>query len=103
MTRPRWDGLLSVMARSPQKTAPLVRSTVVLRAAATAITLSSFAGMSAFAATHVQNVNAPLKPATTTVAAVATAVPTTRTTRRTTVTSGVTTTTRAATAKTHSS
>jgi len=82
-----------------------VRSTVVLRAAATAITLSSFAGMSAFAVTHVQNVNAPLKPATTTVAAVATAAPTARTTttRRTTVTSGVTTTTRSATTKTHSS
>jgi len=90
------------MARTPQKTNPLVRSTLVLRAAATAITLSSFAGVSAFAATHVQNVNAPLKPSTTTVAVVATATPTTRS-RRTTVTSGVTTTTRTATTTTHRS
>ena len=93
------------MARAPQKTNPLVRSTLVLRAAATAITLSSFAGVSAFAATHVQNVNAPLKPSATTVAVVATAAPTAATTRsrRTTVTGGVTTTPRGPTTATHSS
>jgi hypothetical protein len=61
--------------------------------------------MTAFAATHVQNTAAPLKPATpATVAAVATATPRpTAANRRTTITSGVSSTTTSARTKTHSS
>ena len=85
------------------KTTPLVRSSAILRGLATALTLTSLTGMTAFASTHVQNSSAPLQPAassTTTSATVAatpapTANRTTTTTRnrRTTVTSGVGTTT----------
>ena len=39
---------------------PLVRSAALLRAIATAVTLTSLASMSAFAATHPQNTAAPL-------------------------------------------
>lgn len=84
------------------KTNPLVRSSAILRGLATALTLTSLTGMTAFASTHVQNASAPLQPgaSSSTPAAVtvaATPAPTAnRTTtrgRRTTVTSGVGTTT----------
>ncbi len=89
--------------------APLIRSSVILKGAATAITLTSLGGMTAFAGTHVQNPAAPLQPsaATSTAAApVATPAPTSRTSttrRSTTVTGGITTTTTPARTKTKSS
>lgn len=88
---------------------PLIRSAVLLRAIATAVTLTSLASMSAFAATHVQNSAAPLKPgASGTLAAgpalAATPAPAAATTSRSTTVAGrVTTTTTAARTKTHSS
>ena len=87
---------------------PLITSSGALRGIATAVTFLSVGGMTAFAATHAQNVAAPLQPAapsTTTVAAAPTATPrtTTATSRRTTITSSVTTTTTSARTKTHTS
>lgn len=94
--------------KTRSKSNPLVRSSVILKGAATAITLMSLAGMTAFAGTHVQNTAAPLKPSastSTTSAAVATPLPTSRTTTRrsTTVTGGIATTTTPARTKTTSS
>lgn len=97
--------------RAPANTSPLIRSSAILRGFATAITLSSLGGMTAFAATHVQNAGAPLAPsAPTTTAAttvVATPAPTARATtsrqRATTLTSSVGTTTTAARTKTKQS
>jgi hypothetical protein len=92
------------------KTAPLIRSSVVLRGVATAITLTSLGGMTSFAATHVQNAAAPLQPSAsaTTAAVTPTATPaatsrTSTTTRRTTTITGVSTTTTTARTKTKSS
>ena len=91
------------------KKAPLIRSSVVLRGVATAITLSSLGGMTSFAATHVQNTAAPLQPsAATTTAATPTATPaatarTSTTTRRSTTITGAVTTTTTARTKTKSS
>jgi len=88
---------------------PLIRSSVVLRGVATAITLTSLGGMTSFAATHVQNAAAPLQPSasTTTAAATlptATPGPTARTsTRRSTTITGAATTTTTARTKTKSS
>ena len=96
---------------------PLVRSSLLLRGLATAVTLTSLASMTAFAATHVQNEAAPLKPAvpasSTTVAAAATAGPTATSStaskgtgassRSTTLTGRVPTTTTTTRTKTHSS
>lgn len=89
------------------KNTPLISSSLALRGFATAVTLLSATSMTAFAATHVQNTAAPLKPTApdgATVAAVATptAAPTAAH-RRTTVTPGVVTTTGTARTKTHSS
>ena len=93
-----------------RKSSPLIRSSAILRGVATAITLTSLSGMTAFAATHVQNTSAPLQPsasASTAAQASTTSTTTTRTTptttnrnRRTTVTSGVGTTTAPARTKT---
>ena len=89
------------------KHAPLITSSLALRGFATAVTLLSATSMTAFAATHVQNTAAPLKPTApeaTTVVAVATPTPApTSARRRTTVAPGVTTTTGTARTKTHSS
>ena len=88
---------------------PLIRSSVVLRGVATAVTLTSLGGMTSFAATHVQNAAAPLQPsASTRIAAGATSTPTpaatARTsTRRSTTITGVATTTTTARTKTKSS
>ena len=41
----------------------LIRSLPVLRGLAATITLLSFGGMTAYAASHVQNADAPLRPA----------------------------------------
>lgn len=91
------------------KSAPLIRNSAILRGLATALTLTSLSGMTAFASTHVQNTNAPLQPAasksstSTTASSTTTTSPSTTTStrnRRTTVTSGVGTTTSAARTKT---
>ena len=94
--------------KNPSKTSPLIRSGVMLKGMATAITLTSLGGMTAFAGTHVQNTAAPLQPSagtTTAAARVATPAPTSRTTTRrsTTVTGGITITTTPARTKTKSS
>ena len=96
--------------QSRTKTNPLIRSAAILRGIATAITLTSLSGMTAFASTHVQNTNAPLQPSASTTTAATSASSTTssssrsttatRTGRRTTVTSGVGTTTTPARTKT---
>lgn len=90
------------------KSDPLIRSSVILKGVATAITLTSLGGMTAFAGTHVQNTAAPLQPSastSTTGAAAPTPAPTSRTTTRrsTTVTGGIATTTTPARTKTKSS
>ena len=86
------------------KNTPLFTSSLALRTFATAVTLLSATSMTAFAATHVQNTAAPLKPAAPgTVATVATPTPAPSARRRTTVLPGVTTTTGTARTKTHSS
>lgn len=88
---------------------PLIRSSAILRGIATAITLTSLSGMTAFAATHVQNTNAPLQPTAsapqastpaTTASRSTTTSSSSRTQRRTTITSGVGTTTSSARTKT---
>lgn len=61
------------------RTAPLIRSKYALRAIVTAITITTFTGMSAFAATHVRNANAPLQPAANAAITQATPAPTART------------------------
>jgi len=63
-------------------TRPLIGSTLVLRVLASAITLTSFGGMTIYASENLHAANAPLQPA-----AVATATPT-PTTAPTTVTVG---------------
>jgi hypothetical protein len=63
-------------------TRPLVGSTLVLRVIASALTLTSFGGMTIYASENLHAANAPLQPA-----AVATATPT-PTTAPTTVTVG---------------
>ena len=73
------------MQRKTQRARHLVGSTLALRAIATAITLSSFGGMTIFASENLHAANAPLQPA-----AVATATPT-PTTAPITVTVGRTT------------
>ena len=79
----------------------------MLRALATAVTLSSAASMTAFAATHVQNGAAPLKPAaldTTGVSVNAIPTPTAAArSRRTTITPSIGTTTTTPVTKTHRS
>jgi hypothetical protein len=84
---------------------PLIASTVVLRALAAAITLSSFGGMTIFASENLHVANAPLQPAA---VAAATPVPTatsttTTTTATTTVRSSVATTTTTAVTRTKQS
>ena len=90
----------------PKSARPRIRSSAMLKGLATAVTFLSASGMTAFAATHVQNTAAPLQPSappTTAVAAVAIPAPTATPRRRTTVTSGVTTTTTTAVTNTHRS
>jgi hypothetical protein len=90
------------------KKKPLVTSTVALRALATAITLSSFGGMTIFADENLHVSNAPLQPsALAAVAPVANATPAPTTapttTSRTRVRSSVTTTTTAPVTRTKQS
>ena len=96
--------------RRPAKKKPLVTSTIALRALATAITLSSFGGMTIFASENLHVSNAPLQPATvvaaapaTTATPIPTTAPTTSTTSRTRVRSSVTTTTTAPVTRTKQS
>jgi len=82
------------MTDRPRRRRPLITSTLALRVLASAITLSSFGGMTVFASENLHASNAPLQPA----AAVATATPapttaTTVTTSRTTTTQRTVTTT----------
>jgi methyl coenzyme M reductase subunit C len=82
------DVLLVGMTKGSRRaTKPLITSTLVLRALAAAITLSSFGGMTIFASENLHTSSAPLQPA-----AVVTATPT-----PTTVTTGRTTTRRSVT------
>jgi hypothetical protein len=78
-------------SRSRRVTRPLIGSTLVLRVLASAITLTSFGGMTIFASENLHAANAPLQPA-----AAATATPT-PTTAPTTFTTGRTTTRRSVT------
>ena len=73
---------MNMTTRSRHTTRPLIGSTLVLRVLASAITLTSFGGMTIFASENLHAANAPLQPA-----AVATATPT-PTTAPTTVTVG---------------
>lgn len=90
---------------------PLIASSFALRALATGVALSTFTGMSAFAATHLLNGAAPLQPSTAATALLtggdddddARPVPTIAPTRRTTIGSGITTTTTPARTRTRSS
>jgi len=86
---------------------PLITSSLALRGMATAVTFLSTVGMTAFAATHVQNTAAPLKPAApasgVATQPTATPAPTATSRRTTTVTGRVATTTAAPRTKTHSS
>src|SRR3954451_4606751 len=97
--------------KNDPKRSPLIRSGAILRGIATAITLTTLSGMTAFPAGHVQNTNAPLQPTSTaantnTASAATTTTPSTTTSsssrsqRRTTITSGVGTTTSTARTKT---
>ena len=93
------------MTDRPRRAKPLITSTLALRVLASAITLSSFGGMTIFASENLHGSNAPLQPT----AAVATATPapttaTTVTTSRTTTTQrSVTSTSTAALTRTKQS
>jgi len=64
MLPPRADVHLFGMTDRPRRARkPLVASTLVLRTLATAITLSSFGGMTIFASENLYTSNAPLQPA----------------------------------------
>jgi len=73
---------MNMTTRSRHTTRPLIGSTLILRVLASAITLTSFGGMTIYASENLHAANAPLQPA-----AVATATPT-PTTAPTTVTVG---------------
>lgn len=100
---------LSRTTRAPRRARkPLIGSTALLRAFATAITLSSLGGMTAFANENLYASNAPLQPAAVTTATAAptaspTTAPTTVTTSRTTVRGTVTSTNTAAVTRTKQS
>lgn len=79
------------MTNRPRRARPLIGSTLVLRVLASAITITSFGGMTIFASENLHAANAPLQPA-----AVATATPA-PTTAPTVVTTGRTTTRRSVT------
>jgi hypothetical protein len=84
---------MHMTSRSRRATRPLIGSTLVLRVLASAITLTSFGGMTIFASENLHAANAPLQPAA---VAIATATPA-PTTAPTTVTTGRTTTRRSVT------
>ena len=90
-----------------KNTPPLIPSSFALKTMATAVTLLSASGMTAFAATHLQNGSAPLKPAaldTTGVSVNAIPTPTAAArSRRTTITPSIGTTTTTPVTKTHRS
>jgi hypothetical protein len=93
------------MTDRPRRRRPLITSTLALRVLASAVTLSSFGGMTVFASENLHASNAPLQPA----AAVATATPapttpaTVTTLRTTTTRRSVTTTSTAALTRTKQS
>jgi hypothetical protein len=81
------------MRSRPRRAKPLIASTLVLRALAAALTLSSFGGMTIFASENLHAANAPLQPAAVATATPApTAAPRTVTTGRTTTRRSVTST-----------
>jgi hypothetical protein len=98
---------------APKRHRPLVASPLALRALATAVALSTFTGMSAFAATHLLNAAAPLQPGAAATTLVGGGdddddedkrpVPTVAPARRTTIGPGVTATTAPARTRTRSS
>ena len=97
------DVPLSRMTPSPRRVKPLIGSTLLLRVLASAITLSSFGGMTIFASENLHTTGAPLQPA-----AVATATPAATTaptvvTTTTTVRRSVTSTSTAALTRTKQS
>jgi hypothetical protein len=107
MRATRAGGHLVGMATTTRRTSrPLVTSTLLLRALAAAITLTSFGGMTIFASENLHESNAPLRPAAVASATPApTTAPTTNrtTTARTRVRSSVTTTGTAALTRTKQS
>jgi hypothetical protein len=107
MLPPRADVHLLGMTDRPRRARkPLITSTVMLRTLATAITLSSFGGMTMFASENLYTSDAPLQPAAVAVAVstpAPTTLPTTITTSRTTVRSSVASTTTAAITRTKQS
>ena len=90
---PAWSP--NAMNDRPSTRTSLIRSKNALRVLVTGVTFTTFTGMSAFAASHIQNAAAPLRPSAdgTMPSATATPAPTART--RTTVTGQVPTTTAA--------
>lgn len=90
---------------------PLIASSFALRALATGVALSTFTGMSAFAATHLLNGAAPLQPSAAATTLLtggdddddARPAPTIAPARRTTIGSGITTTTTPARTRTRTS
>jgi hypothetical protein len=99
--------LFDVTDRPRRARKPLVASTLALRAIATAITLSSFGGMTIFASENLYTSKAPLQPAAVATVATTTPAPTTApttvTTSRTTVRSSVASTSTAANTRTKQS
>jgi len=100
MLAPRSDvHLLGMPTATRRHTRPLITSTLILRALAAAITLSSFGGMTIFASENLHLSNAPLRPAA---VATATATPSAAATR-TTVRGSVSSTSTAALTRTKQS
>jgi len=92
------------MTSRPRRTAkPLITSTLVLRALAAAITLSTFGGMTIFASENLHASNAPLQPAAATATPAPTRAPTTITSGRTTTRRSVTSTSTAPLTRTRQS
>ncbi|SRR5258705_10922890 len=94
MLAPPVDVPLERMTSHPRRARPLISSTLVLRVLASAITLTSFGGMTIFASENLHAANAPLQPAATVAAATPapTTAPTVVTTGRTTTRRSVTST-----------
>ena len=108
MRAARANGHLFSMASGARRTTrPLVTSTLWLRTLVTAITLSSFGGMTVFASENLHAASAPLQPsavvAATPAPTTAPTVTTTTRTTRTTVRSSVSSTSTAALTRTKQS
>ncbi|TMC02485.1 MAG: hypothetical protein E6J35_09125 [Chloroflexi bacterium] len=91
------------MTDRPRRRRPLITSTLALRVLASAITLSSFGGMTVFASENLHASNAPLQPAAATATPTPSAAATVTTSRTTTTRRSVTTTSTAALTRTKQS